>query len=121
MGIKKRNPVLVLIFTIITFGIYGIYWTVSTTNELRENTSSAPTPWLLLLMLIPVVNFFVMLYYYWKYSAAVHELTGFSAAGLFVLWLLISPVAMILAQIELNKKADGGMTQPAQSAEQPSA
>jgi hypothetical protein len=103
-GIKRRNVFLVILFSIITFGIYTIYWIVSTTNELRRSTSSAPNPWLLLLMLVPVANFIAMIIYYWKYSKAINELTGFSAGLLFVLWLLINPVAMILAQIELNKK-----------------
>ena len=104
-GIKERNPILVLIFALITFGIYGAYWVVSTTLELRDNTKSAPNPWLLLLMLVPFVNFIVPIYYYWKYSQAINELTGFTNVGLFVLWIFISPVAMVLAQIELNKKA----------------
>ncbi len=105
--IKNRNPILVLVFTLLTLGIYGIYWIVSTTNELREKTQSAPNPWLLLLSLIPFVNFIVMLIYFWKYSKAINELTGFSAGGLFALWFLLSPVAMILTQLELNKKAKG--------------
>lgn len=42
--VKYRNPVLVIVFSIITLGIYGIYWLVSTTNELRRITSSAPNP-----------------------------------------------------------------------------
>jgi Domain of unknown function (DUF4234) len=104
-GIKKRNPALVLIFSIITFGIYFLYWLVSTTNELRRNAKSAPNPWLLLLFFIPFVNFIAILIYYWKYSKAINELTGFSAGGMFALWILLNPVAMVLTQIELNKKA----------------
>ncbi|MFH1316653.1 MAG: DUF4234 domain-containing protein [Candidatus Woesearchaeota archaeon] len=104
-GIKNRNPILVLIFSLITLGIYAAYWLVSTTNELRRNTKSAPNPWLLLLMIIPLVNFIVALYYYYKYSKAIEELTGFSLPLLFLLWIFVSPAAMILAQIELNKKA----------------
>jgi hypothetical protein len=42
--VKYRNPVMVLIFSIITLGIYAIYWVVSTTNELRTLTSTAPNP-----------------------------------------------------------------------------
>lgn len=30
---KKRNVALAIIFTIITFGIYGIYWFVCLTND----------------------------------------------------------------------------------------
>ncbi|MFH1054340.1 MAG: DUF4234 domain-containing protein [Candidatus Woesearchaeota archaeon] len=104
-GIKNRNPILVLIFSLITFGIYAAYWIVSTTNELRRNTKSAPNPWLLLLMIIPLVNIIVAIYYYYKYSEAIEELTGFSLPLLFLLWIFVSPAAMILAQIEINKKA----------------
>lgn len=104
-GIKRRNPFLVLLFTIITFGIYGIFWLVFTTNELRENTKSAPNPWLLLLFLIPLVNIIFYFVYFWKYSKAINELTGFSLAGLYILWIIFAPVAMILAQMELNKRA----------------
>ena len=92
-------------YNLLWFGIYGLYWIVSTTNELKRNTQSAPNPWLLLLMLIPFVNFIVILIYYWKYSKAINELSGFSAGLMFVLWLFISPVGMIIAQIQLNKKA----------------
>ena len=104
-GIKRRNPFLVFLFTLITLGIYGIYWLVSTTRELQRTTQSAPKPWWLWLLLIPLVGYVVRIVYYWKYSKALEELSGFSAIGMFVLWILLSPVAMILAQIELNKHA----------------
>jgi cell division protein FtsW (lipid II flippase) len=104
-SIKKRNPILVLVFTIITLGIYGIYWVVSTTHELQKTTSSAPKAWWIILSIIPIVGLVVMLVFYWKYSKAVNELTGFSTGGLFALWILLSPVAMVLTQIHLNEKA----------------
>ena len=103
--VKYRNPFLVIVFGIITFGIYSIYWLVSTTNELRGLTSTAPNPWHLLWILVPFVGFFVQLWYYWQYSAAIEEISDFSGVLLFVLWLIISPVAMIIAQIQLNKRA----------------
>ena len=103
--IKYRNPVLVIIFSIITLGIYAIYWLVSTTNELRKITSSAPNPWYLLLFLVPLVNIFVAIWYYWNYSKAIEEITSFDHVLLFILWLLVSIAAMVITQIELNKKA----------------
>lgn len=104
-GIKRRKPLLVLLFSLITFGIYFIYWVVSTTNELRKNTKSAPNPLLLLLLLVPLVNIVVTVIYYWKYSKAINELTGFDKVGLFILFMLFSPAAMIVSQVQLNKKA----------------
>lgn len=103
--VKYRNPVLVIVFSIITAGIYSIYWLVSTTNELRRLTSTAPNPWSLLLLLIPLVNIFVGFWYYWKYSAAIGEISNLESWLLFILWILVSPAAMVVAQIELNKKA----------------
>ena len=103
--VKYRNPILVIVFSIITLGIYAIYWLVSTTNELRKMTSSAPNPWLLLLFLVPLVNIFVAIWYYWKYSKAIEEITSFDHVLLFILWLLVSIAAMVITQIELNKKA----------------
>ena len=105
-GIKRRNPFLIILFSIITLGIYSIFWLVFTTNELKKNTQSAPNPLLLLLMLIPFVNFIIMFIYFWKYSKAINELTGFNSLALFLLWIFIGPVGMIISQIELNKKAE---------------
>ena len=107
--VKYRNPVLVIIFSIITLGIYSIYWLVSTTNELRKVTSLAPNPWFLLLALVPLVNIFVVLWYYWQYSAAIGEISNIESWLLFILWLLVSPAAMVIAQIELNKKAQASV------------
>ncbi len=103
--IKRRNAFLVFLFSFITAGIYFIYWLVSTTKELRRNTKSAPNPWLIILFFVPFVNIIVSIIYYWKYSKAINELTGFSKWGLFVLWIFFWPVAIILSQIELNKRA----------------
>lgn len=33
---KKRNPALVVVFSIITCGIYMLYWYVSVTNEIES-------------------------------------------------------------------------------------
>ena len=107
--VKYRNPVLVIVFSIITLGIYSIYWLVSTTNELRKVTSSAPNPWFLLLALVPLVNIFVVLWYYWQYSAAIGEISDFEPVLLFILWFIISPVAIVIAQIQLNKKAQASV------------
>jgi len=105
VGIKKRNPFLVFLFALITFGIYMLYWIYSTTTELKTATQSAPNPMLVLLFLVPIVNIFVALYFYWNYSKAINELTGFNNVVLFLLWIAIAPVAMIISQVQLNTKA----------------
>ncbi len=106
---KQRKAGIVLLLSIITFGIYGIVWLVKTTKELRHNTETAPKPSTLWLFLIPVVNFVVPFIYFWKYSAAINELTGFSKGGLFALWIFLGPVAMIVSQVQLNKLAKNNL------------
>ena len=103
-GIKHRNPFLVLLLSLITFGLYTIYWLVSTTNELRNNTKSAPNPLLLLLLFIPIVNIFMIFVYYYKYSKAMNEFTEFSSLALFLLLVFIGPVGILISQVLLNKK-----------------
>jgi len=111
--VKHRNPVMVIVLTVITLGIYGIYWVVSTTKELRSLKADAPNPWALVLFIIPLVNIIVALWYYWKYSGAVEEISGFSAVLLFLLWIVFSPAAVVIAQIQLNKRAAVARPSPA--------
>lgn len=105
--VKNRNPLLVVLFSLITFGIYPIYWLVSTTLELKEMGKDVLTPWLLLATLIPVVNLFVIIFYMWKYCSAVEEVSDGNANKflLLVLYFVFFPVTMYLVQVELNKKA----------------
>jgi hypothetical protein len=49
------------------------------------------------------------LWYYWQYSAAIGEISNIESWLLFILWLLVSPAAMVIAQIELNKKAQASV------------
>jgi len=126
--VKERNVFLVVLFSIITFGIYGIYWLVSTSNELKESGADMPNPWILLAILIPIVNIVVILYYYWKYSKAMEQVTNGKVNGIlmFVLWLVFGLISVIWAQLELNKLAKGVQTvettepaEPVQPAEIP--
>jgi len=103
--IKKRNPWMVILLSIITGGIYTLIWFIMTAKELHENTSSGPKPSMLWFLLIPGVNFFVLLIFLWKYFKAIGELTGANNIMLFILYLVISPVSIYMTQTELNKKA----------------
>ncbi|MDP6293285.1 MAG: DUF4234 domain-containing protein [Candidatus Woesearchaeota archaeon] len=102
-GFKHRNPALVLVFTIITLGIYGVYWLASTTNELKAKTPLAPSPYLLILFVVPLVGLIAAIVYCWKYGKALEEVTKFSGIGMLVLLLFVFPVAQVIAQMQLNK------------------
>ena len=102
--IKHRNIVMVLILFVITFGIYGLYWFYSTANELIQRNKQDENPFIWLIMaLIPIVNLFAI----WKHAQAVELMTEEKVNGmvLFLLWVVIAPVAIIVTQMELNKRA----------------
>ena len=103
MQIKHRSPVGIIILTIITFGIYGLYWVVKTKGEINRLGAQIPTAWLII---IPIAN----IYFVYKYSEgfATFVTKDKNTILWFLLYLVIAPVAMILVQIELNKLADAG-------------
>ncbi len=98
--IKKRNIFLVYLFMIITFGIYGIYWLVSTKNEMNSLGAKIPTAWLLI---VPIANI------YWEYKYAEGFATRLKKDNNTVLWFLVIIIIGIvmpaLVQSELNKLA----------------
>lgn len=59
--IQKRNIVAVYLFSIITLGIYGIYWEVKTKDEINSLGGEIPTAWLII---VPIANI------YWLYKYA---------------------------------------------------
>lgn len=94
----KKSPGVELLLSIITLGIYAIFWLARTRGELVARGAQIPTTWLII---IPIVN----LYYYWKYSAGAQQVTGGNANAilLFILFLLVFPVAVLYGQIQYNK------------------
>ena len=100
-NIKRRNPALVIIFTIVTFGFYGIYWTVKTKSEMTNLGATIPTAWFLI---IPIAN----LYFTYRYAEgfSIYVKKDNNVITWFLLNIFITPLAMILFQIELNKLAE---------------
>ena len=99
--VKERNPVLVAVLGLVTFGIYAIYWLYSTKKEMVGLGAQIPT---FFLIIIPIVN----IYWIYKYSmgaAQVAKKKDNSGLIYFILWIIIFPVAMYLIQTELNKRA----------------
>ncbi|MFP4567489.1 MAG: DUF4234 domain-containing protein [Candidatus Woesearchaeota archaeon] len=98
--VKKRNILLVYLYTFITFGIYGIYWYVSTKTEMNGLGANIPTAWLLI---IPFVN----IYWLYKYSEAFSKFVkkDDNTVLWFVLFLFISIITPGIVQSELNNLA----------------
>jgi hypothetical protein len=97
--LTKRNPALVAVLSIITFGIYAIVWYVSTKEEMNQNyQADVPTAWLLI---VPFVN----IYWIWRFCGGVEKTTGQSAPVNFLLLFLLSVIGMAIVQSKLNEVA----------------
>ena len=55
--VMHRNIFLVYLFSFITFGIYTIYWLVSTKEEMNTLGATIPTAWLIIVPIVNIVMF----------------------------------------------------------------
>ena len=92
---EERNPALVVLFTVLTLGIYGIYWSYKTHGELKELGEELPP---FVLLLVPVVN----LYYLYKYIRAVESATEASIGVQAIILLFIGLAYPGFVQHKLN-------------------
>lgn len=113
--IKKRNIALCILFTIITFGIYGIYWQICIVNDLntasgRTQDTSGGVVFLLSLVTCSIYGL------YWLYTAGnkvniIKQRNGMVADGnnglIYLLLALFSAgiISYCLIQSELNNVA----------------
>ncbi len=98
--VKYRNIFLVYLFSIITLGIYAIYWVVSTKNEINSKGGEVPTGWLLI---VPIAN----IYWFYKYfeGFATKIKKDNNTLLWFILWILVAIIMPAIVQSELNKIA----------------
>jgi hypothetical protein len=114
---KIRNPLGVILLSIITLGIYFAFWYYYANKELAEigkahnsdECGDAPGTSVLAVTLgaIVIVPAFLSIYNFCNRLHAAERLTatpeGMGPGLLFVLWVIISPVAIYIAQSNLNK------------------
>lgn len=96
--VKERNPIMVIIYSMITCGIYSLYWAIQTKNEINEKGGEIPTGWLLI---VPFAN----LYWFWRYVEDWHKVTKPEQDLIMVVlvFFVFSPLAIYWIQTELNK------------------
>jgi len=97
---KIRNPVLVLIFSFLSLGIYIFYWEYQIIKQLlygKENSHIIRY----LLTWIPLINLFI----YWKICGDIEDYSGgkHSQGVLMLLWIFFFPVAIYITQKDLNE------------------
>jgi hypothetical protein len=114
---KIRNPLGVIGLTLITLGIYSIFWYYFVNKELAEigrahnsdecGTSPGTSVLAITLGIFILVPPFVSIYNTCKRLQAAERLTGtqpgMEPGLLFILWVFISPVAQYILQSNQNK------------------
>ena len=137
---KIRNPLAVIGLSIITLGIYGIFWYYYANKELAEigkahnshECGDAPGTSVLAITLgaLIIVPAFISAYNFCKRIQAAERLTGapqgMEPGLLFVLYVFISPVAAYIAQSNMNKvlqaqSGGAGVITPGAGVPQPAA
>lgn len=97
---QRRDPLMVFFLSLITFGIYALWWYVKTKTEMNSRGAQIPTAWLII---VPIVNW----YWLWKFCEGVETVTGkgMSAAVAFLLVFFLSIIGIAIIQDGLNKVA----------------
>lgn len=98
MCLKERNLWVMAILSVITCGLYFIYWLVKTKNEITCLGAEIPTAFL---VIIPIAN----IYFWYKYAQGFTDYikkNGESVAY-FLLLLLLPMIGMLVVQAAMNK------------------
>jgi hypothetical protein len=98
--VTHRNILLVYLFSIITFGIYAIYWMISTKDDINSLGAKIPTGWLII---IPIAN----LYWIYRYCEGFSQYVKKDNNTLlwFIVSILVGIIMPAIVQSELNKIA----------------
>ena len=101
-GFSERSIAKTVLFTIVTLGLYGIYWTHQFHKELKaEEDADFSSAVRTVGLFVPLYNLYVM----WQDSRLVENALGKSATPYFLLWLFLPPVWWFLVQSEINDRA----------------
>ena len=97
---KKRSPIMVVIYMCITFGIYGLFYFYRTKEEMNALGAGIPS---FILIFLPIANIFWL----WKWSCGVEKVTNNAISGAlaFVLLFCLSVIGVAIVQSKLNTVA----------------
>jgi uncharacterized protein DUF4234 len=111
--VKIRNPFLVFVWSLVTFGIYYLVWYYKINRELRDAAGIDVSPVVALLAVtvgwIVIVPPFVSWYRTFTRIADAQRAAGLAQANpmlgfiLYVVAVFVLPVEVLYAQDELNK------------------
>jgi len=101
-GFTARSKGKAILFTIVTFGLYGIYWMHQFHVEAQAETGAEYNPVVRTIgLFIPLYNVYVV----WQDSQLIESEFDMSAAVSFVLYFFLAPVWWWMVQGEINDRA----------------
>jgi len=113
-----RNPIMVIVYSMITCNIYGIWWYYTVLTELKNFTQDEeinPTTNVILLLVLGCVWMFILPYKMGKWIAKAQRMAGLPEEDKSTTWLIMSLLCLsifvtYMIQGELNKiwEAGGG-------------
>lgn len=75
--VKQRNIALCIVFSILTFGIYGLYWFVKITDELNSLSNNNKSAGGAMAILFCILTCGIYgLYWYYKQGQKIDEITN---------------------------------------------
>ncbi len=101
----KRNVVTVIILSLVTCGIYAIYWTYVTTQELNNREGNNPLTNYIVAILLSLVTCGIYGIYWWfMFFKKVDSVTGESnfLVNFILMFFGLSIVSMAIAQSSFN-------------------
>ncbi len=104
---KERNCILVLVFNLLTAGIYGIYWIVSVQNGLKRKTGMGYSGGVTILAMVFSFGIYTI-YWYYVLGKRLHAAGASKDNGIIYLVLVLlgnafgAWIVMFLAQEEIN-------------------
>ncbi|WP_267640674.1 DUF4234 domain-containing protein [Haloarchaeobius amylolyticus] len=103
-ALSKRSPPKILLFTIVTLGLYWLYYVHSLNTSFKQYLDAGYNPLVRTLMfLVPFVN----LYAAWQVGQTATEVTDDLSTGLTAIGVLVPILGAFVIQPPINDLVDG--------------
>lgn len=99
-GIKKRNIALCIIFTIITFGIYGLFWMAKENDDINQMSGEVNATGGGMVVLLSIVTCGIYaLYWYYKMGERTDRIKGTPEGSTGLIYLLLSIFGLSIVSV----------------------
>lgn len=107
MRVKHRSLVAITLLTIITFGLYQVYWYFITKTEMNVVNGKAVKVPFFLWFFIPVIN----IWWFWKFAKAIEKITKGNVGRwkAFLAPLVLNIISVLMVSFVFAKNSGTGL------------